>query len=98
MIPARAVPGGVRLEIRVQPRASKTEFAGVHGESLKVRVAAPPVDGAANRELIRFLSATFKVSRGSVQLVSGESGRRKAVVLGGVTLGGVMERLAEKLD
>jgi len=63
-----------------------------------VRVAAPPVDGAANQELVRFLSETFRVSRGKIELVSGKSGRRKAVVLVGATLTGVAEALAQYLD
>ena len=69
----------------------------MHGESLKVRVAAPPVGGAANQELVRFLSETFGVPRGSVELVRGKGGRRKAVVLVGVTLKGVGEILARYL-
>ena len=47
---------GVRLAIQVQPRASRTELAGIHGDALRIRLAAPPVDGAANEELIRFLA------------------------------------------
>jgi uncharacterized protein (TIGR00251 family) len=70
-----------RLEIRVQvvPRASKSEVVGEHAGSLRVRIAAPPVDGAANEELIRVLSKKFEVPRRAVSIVSGEASRIKVV-------------------
>ncbi|HJX93257.1 MAG TPA: DUF167 domain-containing protein [Pyrinomonadaceae bacterium] len=70
-----------RLEIRVHvvPRASKSEVVGEHDGSLRVRIAAPPVDGAANEELIRVLAKTFDVPRRAVSIVSGEAGRIKHV-------------------
>lgn len=70
-----------RLEIRVQvvPRASKSEVVGEHDGSLRVRVAAPPVDGAANEELIRVLAKKFGVPRSAVSIVSGEASRIKHV-------------------
>lgn len=79
-----AVPGGVELALHVQPRASRTGFQGEHDGRLKVRLAAPPVDGAANEELVRFLSSTFHVQRRQITLVSGEAGRRKRVRVEGV--------------
>ncbi|MDQ1362343.1 MAG: uncharacterized protein QG652_203 [Pseudomonadota bacterium] len=65
------------ISIRVQPRASKDELAEVLGDSLKVRITAPPVDGAANKHLIAFLAKIFKVSKSQVTLISGETGRDK---------------------
>lgn len=65
------------ISIRVQPRASKDELAEVFGDSLKVRITAPPVDGAANKHLIAFLAKIFKVSKSQVTLISGETGRDK---------------------
>lgn len=65
------------LSIKVQPRASKDELAEVLGDSLKVRITAPPVDGAANQHLIAFLAKIFKVSKSQVTLISGETGRDK---------------------
>ena len=65
------------LNIKVQPRASKDELAEVLGDSLKVRITAPPVDGAANKHLIAFLAKIFKVSKSQVTLISGETGRDK---------------------
>jgi uncharacterized protein (TIGR00251 family) len=75
----------VRFSVRVQPRASNNETAGVHGDALKIRLTAAPVDGAANAGLIQFLSDIFAVSRKSVRIVSGESSRSKIVEIDGIT-------------
>lgn len=85
--------GGVRITLHVQPRASRSEIAGRHGEALKVRLAAPPVDGAANAALLRLLADQLGVPRSAVSLLSGESGRRKVVAVAGVGLAAVRERL-----
>lgn len=69
--------GDLLLSVKVQPRASKDEFAEVLGDSLKVRITAAPVDGAANKHLIAFLAKVFKVSKSQVTLISGETGREK---------------------
>jgi uncharacterized protein len=73
------------LALHVVPRAARTEVAGRHGEAVKIRLAAPPVDGAANEELIRFLAERLGVARGAVTLKAGKSGRRKTVAIAGVT-------------
>ena len=75
----------VRFEVRVQPRASRTELAGLHGGALKVRVAAPPVDDAANRALVEFLAECLGVARRSVRIVAGETSRTKVLEVDGVT-------------
>ncbi len=67
------------LSLYIQPGAKRTEVAGLHGEALKIRVAAPPVDGAANEALIDFLKKTFGVPAASVTLRHGASGRSKVV-------------------
>ena len=77
------VPGGVRLRVRLQPRASRTECAGLVGDQLRIRVAAPPVDGAANDALVRFLAARLGVPRSTVTLVTGGSGRSKVIEVRG---------------
>lgn len=69
------------LELRAQPRAGRTEVAGVHGGRLKVRIAAAPVEGAANRELIGFLAKEFRVGRSRVELLGGAAGRDKRVAV-----------------
>lgn len=82
----REIGTGVRFAVYVQPRASRTEIVGPHGDALKIRVAAPPVDGAANEELVRFLSRCLSVSASAVRVSSGAAGRRKVVEVDGVTV------------
>ena len=81
--------GRVRLSVRVQPRATRSEIVGVHGDALKVRLAAPPVDGAANEELVQLFSRTFAVARRSVRILAGEHSRSKIVEIDGVTDGAI---------
>jgi uncharacterized protein (TIGR00251 family) len=88
-----AATGGVRLTLHVQPRASRTEVAGRHGDALKMRLAAPPVDGAANEELVRFLAERLKVPRSAVTLLAGRTSRRKLVAARGVSIEEVRLRL-----
>jgi uncharacterized protein (TIGR00251 family) len=73
----------IMFNVRVVPRASKSEIAGGHGGALKVRIASPPVDGAANEELIKFLAKSFGVTRSAVEIVSGHSSRLKRVTITG---------------
>jgi uncharacterized protein (TIGR00251 family) len=75
---------GIRLQIRVQPRAARTEIVGEHGGALKIRVAAPPVDGAANDALVGFLAERLGVARSSVSLGSGALARSKVVLVAGI--------------
>lgn len=75
--------GTIRLRVRVQPRASRTEVVGEHDGALKVRVAAPPVDGDANRELVRFLAKALGLASSQVRLVSGATGRSKTLEITG---------------
>jgi uncharacterized protein len=89
----RDAADGVRLELLVTPRASRSEVAGVAGDRLRVRVAAPPVEGAANDELVRFLARALGVPRGAVELVAGAGGRRKTALVRGVG-GAAVRRLA----
>jgi uncharacterized protein (TIGR00251 family) len=67
------------LTLHVQPGAKRTGVAGQHGDALKIRLAAPPVDGKANAELVRFLAEAFGVPQRSVLLVRGEASREKTV-------------------
>jgi uncharacterized protein (TIGR00251 family) len=67
------------LALHVQPGASRTEVAGLHGDALRIRLAAPPVDGKANAELLRFLANAFAVPRRQVSLLRGETSRQKVV-------------------
>jgi uncharacterized protein (TIGR00251 family) len=78
-------PDRITLALRVQPRASRDEVAGLHGDRLKLRISAPPVEGAANRHLCRYLAELFQVPASSVRLVRGERGRDKTIEVTGAT-------------
>ena len=79
----REVEGDLLLLLHVQPGAKRSEVAGIHGAAaagrLRIRLAAPPVDGKANAELVRFLAAAFGVPRRAVTLLAGEKSRQKSV-------------------
>lgn len=82
----RAVEGGVEISVRAQPRASRSEVVGLHGAQIKIRIAAPPVDGAANTELIKLLAKALGVSRSALRVVRGEGSRSKVVRAEGATV------------
>lgn len=85
--------GKVRLEVRAKPRASKTRILGPRGGALEVSLAAPPVDGAANDELVRALADALEVPRRQVALLRGESSRLKLVEVSGLSAEEVRARL-----
>ena len=76
---------GVRVSIRVQPKAAVSEIVGLHGDALKIRLTAPPADGAANDALVELLAATFGIPKRGVTIVAGASSRSKVVELLGVS-------------
>ena len=69
------------LRLWIQPKASRSEWAGVRGDALKVRIAAPPVDGKANRALVAFLAKALGLPRAEIEIVAGHAGRHKTVRL-----------------
>jgi uncharacterized protein (TIGR00251 family) len=71
--------GAVWVSVRVQPRASRDEIAGVHGDALKLRLTAPPVEGAANAACIRFFAQLLGISQKQVTIASGQTARNKVV-------------------
>ncbi len=75
----RASDGSVTLTLHAQPGAKRTQWAGMHGEALKIRLAAPPVDGKANAVLIKFLAEFLGVPKLAVSILGGESSRHKIV-------------------
>jgi len=81
----REAPGGVILEILVQPRASRTRVIGEHDGRLKIQLAAPPVDGEANAALVAFLAHALGARRSDVTIERGDTGRRKTVRVAGLT-------------
>ena len=79
--------------MHVVPRARVTAVAGRHGGVLKIRLAAPPVDGAANGELVRFLAERLGVPRSAVTIAAGQGGRRKTVKIEGVETAAAVKAL-----
>lgn len=87
---------GAVIEINVQPRASRSEIVGIHDGSLRLRVAAAPVDGAANAEVIGMLAKALGVSKSQIGIVSGQTGRRKRVLIRDGTVDDISTRLSIK--
>ena len=71
--------GRTTLTLHIQPGAKKTEVAGLHGDALKIRLAAPPVDGKANAALLAFVAERLGIAKSSVSLKSGQTSRRKVL-------------------
>jgi hypothetical protein len=80
---AEVLEGAVRFPVRATPRAGRTEIAGLHAGALRVRLAAPPVDGKANAALVRCLARALGVPRSAVSVVRGGSSRDKTVEVAG---------------
>lgn len=73
-----------RLVVHVVPRAKRTEVVGRHGDALKIKLKAPPVDGAANAELVRFVAEQLDIPRSAVTITAGHTARRKTLEIAGV--------------
>jgi hypothetical protein len=89
----REAEGGVVFSLHVQPRAKRSEVAGLHGAALKLKIAAPAVGGAANRAVAEFLAEALRVSRSAVQILAGEKSREKTVRIEGACLSHVRHLL-----
>jgi uncharacterized protein (TIGR00251 family) len=76
---------GITFSVHLQPRSSKNEMCGLQGDALKIRLTSPPVDDAANRHLIEFISKTLEIPKSRVSIVSGTKSRHKKVQVEGVT-------------
>lgn len=87
------VPGGCLLRVHVQPGASRVGVAGVHGDALRIRVRARPVDGAANRELLQVLADALGIRSTAIAIESGAQARRKRLRLTGIAADAVRTRL-----
>jgi uncharacterized protein len=85
--------GALTVEVVVQPRASR-EGISLMGDRLKISVNAPPVDGKANEAVIRVLAQTLSVPKANIEILRGETGRRKTVRIRGVTLAALLQALA----
>ncbi|WIM04637.1 MAG: DUF167 family protein [Candidatus Nitricoxidivorans perseverans] len=87
---------GAVLSLHIQPGAKKTEIVGLHGDALKIRLAAPPVDGKANAALLEFIAKKVGAGRSAVELASGEASRAKRVRIFGLSAEEVRARLQPK--
>ena len=90
----RATGAGASIAVLVTPRASRTELAGVAEGRLRIRVAAPPVEGAANHELVRFLAGALGLPRSAVSVTAGAASRRKTVLIRGMAADDAARRLS----
>jgi uncharacterized protein len=97
VIPIRDHPEGATFAVRVQPRASRTGIAGTHGDALRIALAAPPIDGRANDELLRYFADLFHVSRTAVNILAGENGRNKVIRIAGRSAAEIALALNERL-
>jgi len=93
-----ATENGVRLLVRVQPKAGHNRVVGLQGDALKVRLTAPPVENAANKALLTLLAKTFGVPKKAVQLTKGGHGRLKQVVVEGVSVAEVRRQLGNIIE
>ncbi len=94
MIEIQERDGGVTLRVRVVPRASRSMIAGEIDGAVKIRIASPPVDGAANEELVRFLAKLLGVGRSSVQILAGQTSKNKIIGVSGISVELIRSKLA----
>ncbi len=87
---------GLLIKIHVQPKAKKDEIVGIQGDTLKVRIKAPPIKGKANEALQKFLSKLLKISKSSIEIVSGETSKQKSIYIKGRTLEDIEKCLGAK--
>ena len=93
MIPIRDIAGGASFAVRVQPRAKRNAVAGTMGDSLKLALTSPPIEGRANEACIEFLARLLEVPRSSIQIAAGETSRNKVIRVLGLSARMVGERL-----
>ena len=93
MVSIHDTPDGVTFEVKIHPRARQNAVAGELGDSLKLSLTAPPVEGRANEACINFLANLLKVPRSSVTIASGQNSRRKVIRVSGLSADEVQKRL-----
>jgi uncharacterized protein len=98
MVKLTAQGNTITFAVRVQPRASQTRLVGELDGALKIRLAAPPVDGAANEELIRWLARFFAVPRNQVEIISGATAKQKLIRVSGIQPASAERKLADALE
>jgi len=97
MIRISTQEGAVTFTVRVVPRASRNEIAGVQGEALRVRLTAPPVEGAANKALVKLLAEVLEIAAHDIDIVAGHTGRQKVVRVADLTAHELETRLRQYL-
>ncbi len=95
--PITAAANGTRITCRAVPGASKSAVMEITAEAVRVRVAAPPVEGKANRELERFLAKTLGLSKSSVAVIKGETGKVKMILAAGIAPDEAMKKIKDSL-
>lgn len=85
MIPVKETHEGIVFKIRVLPRSSKCDIAGIQGDALKIKITAPPVEGKANSECIKFLSDRLGIKRSQISIVAGHTSKNKTIAISGTT-------------
>lgn len=85
-----------RIKFRIIPNARKTELAGEYANAVKIKLSAPPIEGKANAELIKYLSKSLGVSKSSITFVSGETSKDKLLEIPDFDMKAIIEKLSEK--
>ncbi|HLB59321.1 MAG TPA: DUF167 domain-containing protein [Bdellovibrionota bacterium] len=83
--PIREIPGGVRLQLYIQPRSSQNQIAGLMEGRVKIKLTSPPVEGEANKACIAFLSSLLRIPKSKISIIHGERGKRKTVEIMGAS-------------
>jgi uncharacterized protein (TIGR00251 family) len=91
----RETSAGIEIPLHVQPRARRSQIVGIHNRALKIKIAAPPVDDAANRAIVEFFSRLLGVSKSRVCIIAGEKSRDKVLRIDGLSLNTLREFIPE---
>lgn len=86
MLEIKQLSDGISFKVKVQPKASKNEICGYLDDALKIRLTAPPVDGAANEAVVSFFAKLFRLSKSQVEIISGHTGRNKVLKIKNISL------------
>jgi uncharacterized protein (TIGR00251 family) len=97
VIECAEIDGSVTFRVRVLPRSSRSEIVGEHDGALKIKLKSPPVDGAANEELIRFLAKELSIPRAMVTIISGQTSRTKRISVQGFSAAAITAILQAKI-
>lgn len=98
MLRIRETDKGAVLEIRVLPRSSRCGIAGLQDGALKIKITAPPVEGKANEECIRFISDLLKIRKSAISIIAGEKSKNKTVLVAGMTAQEIEKMIRHLID